>query len=246
MKYNRLYIGLWIFCWLAPMWAGAGVLIEPYFGGGAAYSRMTAGDSVTTAPKHFTTTLALGGRLGYEVLKLKGGLDVFYNRFHTGSGFSMPSVVVNNPGVSKGFRQAGDSVSIKYASTSENFNPLSVGLFGALDLPFILDIYSSLYYSFGKRNARSYSGPGVKVGVSWMSFFFVQFHLEMGWTHYFCKGSECLQTGFNMMSALLMVSFPFSMDLLGAGGAVSESSAPDENIMEENIMEDTAAITEQL
>ena len=197
----------------APFFASAGIYMEPYLGGGLAYSRMRVENK--SSRNLLFTGLVVGGRLGGEWMRFKAGVDVFYNRYHTNNSFSMPSVVVHNPHTSVGFSQAGDSVSIQYSSTESNFNPLSVGLFGILDIPIVMDVYGSAFYSFGTKESLAYHGPGVKAGISYLPAIFVQLNLEAQWTHYFCRSAECLTSkGFNLFSTMLLLSIPISSNVL--------------------------------
>ncbi len=253
----------WLCYWLTacvvwlPCIAWGSFSIEPYGGGGVSYSHISTDNNNQS---DISTSLSFGLRTGYKVLPLfTTGLDFFYNRHNTGSNsFRASSVVVNNPSRSAGFLQARDTVSIQYSKLSDNFNPLSIGWFGAIDLPFILDTYGTVFYSFGEISAVSYSGPGIKLGLSWLSFFFAQFNVELQWTHYICGGTSCLQqNNFNMMSLMVLVSIPFSTKILSGGGVQRSSSSAssswegdssdDENtITEENMTNSTNPVTEQL
>ncbi len=237
MKYITL-IGI---CIYTSFFASAAVYIEPYLGGGLAYSRIGTTDDLR-APSLLFTSLTLGGRLGGQWLNLKTGLDVFFNHYNTSSSFRMPSVVVNNPNTSLGFSQASDSVSIQYSSQRNNFNPISIGLFGIFDIPLITDIYGTAFYSFGNRSSIFYHGPGIKAGMSYLSAFFAQLNVELQWTHYFCKSTECFQTrGFNLWSAMLLVSIPFSTKLFSFTKNNTNDDSGNYN-MEDNTTENSNVI----
>ena len=236
VKVNMKYIILIGACIYTSAFASAAVYIEPYLGGGASYSRIGTTDDLRSSPLLFTGW-TLGGRLGVQWLNLKTGLDVFYNHYNMSNSFSMPSVIVHNPGTSTGFSQAGDNVSIQYSRSRNNFNPISIGLFGIFDIPFITDIYGTAFYSFGDKSSIFYHGPGVKVGMSYLSAFFAQFNLELQWAHYFCRKTECLQSkGFNLLSIVFLVSVPFSTKLL----SFAKNNMPDDftnSTMENNTIE---------
>lgn len=241
VKINMKYIILIGACIYTSFFASAAVYIEPYLGGGFAYSRIGTTNDLRSSSLIFTGW-TLGGRLGVQWLNLKTGLDIFHNRYNMSNSFRMPSVIVHNPNVSRGFNQAGESVSIQYSRSRNNFNPTSIGLFGIFDIPFITDIYGTAFYSFGNKDTIFYHGPGVKAGLSYLSAFFAQFNLELQWAHYFCRRTECLQSrGFNLWSIMFLVSVPFSTKLF----SFAKNSTDDDltnSSMEENTIESTDII----
>ena len=134
--------------------------------------------------------------------------------------------MINKPPLSKGFSQANDSVSIQYPQQATHFRPWSMGVFGVFDIPFIFDVYGSVFYSFGTNNNNFYHGPGVKAGISYLSAILVKFLAELKWGYYMCRSggpnNPCLEPGFNMADIMLTVNIPLSSSLLfgwfGGGG----------------------------
>ncbi len=225
--------------------AHGSIYMEPYLGGGLSYSRISADDNLSTPPQYFSRNLSFGWRAGYEFFNMRGGLDIFHNRHYTSSGFNMFSVVVQKPQTNKGFSQAGDSVSIQYSRITDNFNPTSIGLFGAIDLPFLFDFYGTFFYSFGKKGSLTHHGPGVKVGVSYLSLFFVQLNIELQFTHYSCPNTECLQSSFNMGSLLFLVSVPFSTNMFSWNSS-GPASHDGDTIIEDDMTHSDTPITEEI
>lgn len=243
MKYIILF-GICLYTSLAS----ASMHIEPYLGGGFAYSKVGIADELR-AHKQLSPGFVLGSKFGIKLLSFIAGLDLFYNYYNTGNSIRMPSVVVHNPSTSVGFSQSSDSVSIQYSSSHNAFQPISIGVFGAIDIPLIVDVYSSVFYSFGKRASSFYHGPGLKAGISYLSAFFAQLNLELQWSHYFCNSTKCLQSkGIDVLSAMLTISVPFSTKWFGfmKKDYSGSSSIESPSIQSSDVIENVSTITNEL
>ncbi len=216
------YIVLLSFLFLIPV-SKAEVHIEPYG---------NVGGSVISNSVHFN--YALGARLGYRVLSVATGVDLFWTHYGTGSDSGVS--FTENPSVppERGMDQVGHYLSIQYSQNPKPFQPFSIGVFAAVELPILFDAYGTLFYSFGDKESINHQGYGAKAGISWMSAFYVQLNAELQWSHYMCNGStdaECIDhKSFSVLSAMLSVSIPLSTDMFDFGG--SEDSEETESVVE--------------
>ena len=160
---------------LFPLLAQAGIAIEPYAGGGLAYfGEMRSGFSV-------------GSRIGYKKFGFTSGVDVSYSQFHI---FDLGQEAVrticenspNNIGIAK------IDIPLCDKDTDQNpasvYNIMSVGPAVSFELPLILDVYASITWSWADKKIdnidKSFplSGPGIKVGMSYLSLPFLQLNIE--------------------------------------------------------------------
>lgn len=188
-----------------PYTSKASVHLEPYAGIGLAHSSLKSSGPISV-------TYNFGGRLGYKVLNFTTGLDVFFNYYRSSnSSFSFPSVILNKPSATTGFKQAGKSLSILYSeSGEESIQPVSIGVFGIFNIPLLLDAYGTAFYSFA---SSKYHGPGLKAGISYISSFFLNINLELQWTHFFCRKTDCQSSSINTLALILSLSIPLSFNL---------------------------------
>ena len=227
---KRIIISL-VFLLLAPV-SYAGLHIEPYVSGGGSYS-----STISSNPIIFMNFTG-GARLGWRFLSLSAGVDLFWTHFNTGSSSSLQHLeVYHSSEPTKGFSQAGNSVSLQYSESRDPFQPFSVGAFVAVDLPLLFNAYGSAFYSFGNKSNISHQGYGAKAGVSYLSSFFAQLNLELQWVNYMCQEqARCSGSGFDIMSVALSVSVPIPT---GAGDFASglfnfdDGSSDSEEVAEE-------------
>ena len=200
-----IYSMLLLFFVSMPYISKASVHLEPYAGIGLAHSSLTPSSQIST-------TYDFGARLGYKLLNLTTGVDMFFNFYRSSnSSFAFPSIVLNSPQTTTGFKQAGESLSILYSETGdESIQPFSIGVFGIFNIPLLFDAYGTAFYSFA---SSKYHGPGLKAGISYISSFFLNINLELQWTHFFCRKADCRSSSINTLALLLSLSIPLSFDL---------------------------------
>ena len=213
------YIILLSFLFLIPV-SQAKVHVEPYGNIGGYYS----GSKVFA--KQLSLNYTLGARLGYQVLSIATGLDFFWTYYSTG----YPPLITQNNSTSdpvRGFDQVDRSVFIIHSQSPEPFQPFSIGAFAAVELPFLVNAYGTLFYSFGDKDSISYQGYGVKAGVSWLSTFYIQVNAELQWSQYICGGeteAKCIdRKSFDTLSAMLSISVPLSFDVFDFGNSTDSS-----------------------
>ena len=217
------YIILLSFLFLIPV-SKAEVHIEPYG---------NVGGSILSNSVYFN--YALGARLGYRVLSVATGVDLFWTHYGMGSGSGVR--VTDNPSTlpARGMDQVDRSLYIHYSQDPKPFQPFSIGAFAAMELPLLFNAYGTLFYSFGNRESVNHQGYGAKAGISWMSTFYVQLNAELQWARYVCNGqtdAECIDhKNFNVLSAMVSVSVPLSIDIFDFGS--SEDSEDSEEISSE-------------
>ena len=206
--------------------AQAELHIEPYGNMGAVYAIGEEGNTLSL-------TYSAGGRIGYRLVAVVLGVDAFWTYYNTGSA-SSAVVSLNSETPEKGFSQAQSSSSLQFSSTDKNFSPLSVGAFVAMDLPFLFDAYGTIFYSFVMgQNAvpQPQNGYGAKLGISYLSAFYVKLNLEAQWAQYNCNTEGgCPGYHTSYISGMFSVSVPLSFDIFGGGG---ESSSENDSTMEE-------------
>ena len=202
--------------------------VEPYGNMGAVYATGAQGSTLSL-------NYGLGGRVGYRVVSVVLGVDAFWNYYSTGSTAGAVSILGSET-PEKGFSQAQSTSSLQYSTGDKNFSPISVGIFVAIDLPFLFDAYGTVFYSFVMgQNAglQPQNGYGAKVGISYLSAFYVKLNLEAQWAQYNCNvEGGCPGYHNNYISGMFSVSVPLSFDIFGGGG---ESSVEDDSPVEEEI-----------
>ena len=165
---------------LFPFFAYASIFIEPYVGGGLTYTgELRSGFSV-------------GSRLGYKNWGLMSGIDISYAQFHS---FDIGGEVQRRTcdsnqgkrGVSQLIREICDE---DIEQTPESiYNIISIGPSISFGLPLIIDTYASITWSWVDKQMlniqKSFplSGPGAKLGVSYLSLPFLQ--LNLGGTSFY-------------------------------------------------------------
>lgn len=200
---------------LFPLFAQAGIAIEPYVGGGLAYfGEMHSGFSI-------------GSRVGYRKWGLTSGVDVSYSQFHV---FDLSEKAVrkvcdntqNTIGVAK--------INIPFCDQDTKQNPMhfyniiSVGPSVSFGLPLILDAYASLTWSWVDKKMNSIdksfplSGPGAKIGISYLNLPFLQLNIEVQALILSCGSmDEKCQEQNNMTNPILMgqayISIPIDTGL---------------------------------
>lgn len=190
----------------------AGIHVEPYGSVGGSYSGGVAKNS------SFFMNYDLGGRLGYNFSDFGFGLglDLFWTHYGSGEGATSSTVFIP-PSKEKG---PDKSPEIYTREVDVDYQPFSIGVFGRVDLPFLFDAYSTVFYTFGEKKLIGYQGYGVKVGASYLSDFFVQLNLELKWANYICTEAEC-DDSFNIFSLLVSLSVPLPEDIFDFGSGSS-------------------------
>ena len=160
---------------LFPLLAQAGLAIEPYAGGGLAYfGEMRSGFSI-------------GSRIGYKKFGFTSGIDAGYSQFYI---FDLSQeaarTICENRTDSIGIAK----IDIPFCDKNTEQNPVSVyniisaGPSVSFDLPLILSAYASITWSWvdkkidNREKSFPLSGPGVKVGMSYLSLPFLQLNIE--------------------------------------------------------------------
>lgn len=160
---------------LFPLLAQAGLSIEPYAGGGLAYfGEMRSGFSI-------------GSRIGYKKFGFTSGVDASYSQFYIFdlSQKANRTICENSP---KGIGVAKIDIPFCDKNTEQNpvsvYNIMSVGPSVSFSLPLILSAYASITWSWVDKKIdnidKSFplSGPGAKVGISYLSLPFLQLNIE--------------------------------------------------------------------
>ncbi len=197
-----------IFLCCGPLDSRADIHIEPYGSIGGAYSSTIRPSASSSFFMHYV----LGGRLGYDLSLVKVGIDLFWTYYDTGSD-DPPVEVHHTSNKRKGFGQAGTSLDIRANRKHTAFTPLSVGVWTAVDLPFLVDAYGSLFYALGgKKDFFNHRGYGLKLGLSWLAVAYFQLNAEVQWAYYMCQKDPKCSSDFPALSALISVSVPLSFD----------------------------------
>ncbi len=223
------YIIFLSFLFFIPV-SQAEIQFEPYGNIGASYS------SVSSRPVFMT--YVLGGRVGYSLASLSVGLDLFWTHHNIGGNSSSQHhlEVFHQSSTVKGFGQAADSVSFQYSEVSRPFEPFSMGVFGALELPFLFDVYGTFFYTFGEKKSVNHHGIGAKAGASYLIAFYVKLNVELQYAYYKCiELAKCSQN-FGIFSAMFSLSLPLSSDIFDFGVGSSEDPGDSEGSAEEVIM----------
>ena len=193
------------------------------------YGNVGFGYSPALSSQPLFMTYALGGRVGYRFLSVNTGIDLFWTYYDTGSSSRSPLLEVFHPSnSSKGFSQAGESVSFQYSEVQEAFQPFSIGVFTAVDLPFLLNAYGTLFYTFGRKKDVNHQGYGIKAGLSYFTSFHLQLNLEFQWAQYICMEKVSCSNNFDILSAMLSLSLPFSAEIFDFGNASEDSEETEE------------------
>ena len=205
---------------MSPLASWAGLHLEPYVDIGGSFD-------YASSSKPFFISYSFGGKIAYQFSIVKTGLDLFWTSHNTGSGSSRPHVEVfhDSQSVVKGFGQAKKSVSFQYSKVSANFQPFSIGAFAEMEMPFLLDAYGGLFYTFGDKGGLNHQGFGAKAGLSYFRALYLKLNVELRYAYYNCMdASSCSEGNFSILSVLLSVSFPFPPDLFDFSADSSESA----------------------
>ncbi len=130
--------------------AQAGFMIEPYVG----YEMGTI--THKNDPDMETKGTYYGGRLGYDFVGLKFGLD-----YQTGT----------------------ENVEQGTSSASDGYSFTDMGVFAGFEFPFLLQVYVSYFFDStakfkGSINPKEFAGNGTRVGIGWTGLPFVSINLE--------------------------------------------------------------------
>lgn len=213
------YIILLSFLCFIPV-SQAEIHIEPYVNAGGAYS-----SSIPSSPNSLFMVFSLGGRFGYNFTPISVGFDLFWTHYAPSSGIHhmrSGSSEASRPGF-----DTGPGSTFEHSKTREVFQPFSLGVFTSVDLPFLFNAYGTIFYSIPAESINvNYQGYGARAGLSYLSAFYVQLNVELQWAYYTCTESVNCSDDFNIFSALLSVSVPFSTDIFDFGDS-SDSENPD-------------------
>ena len=215
----------------------AGIHVEPYGSAGGSYSGGAASEPA------FFMTYDLGGRLGYNFSDFGFGLglDLFWTHYGLGDGAFSSTVFVHPP---KKNVKPDDSTGLYERERDVHYQPFSIGVFGKVDLPFLFNAYSTVFYTFGEKKLIGYQGYGVKVGASYLSDFFVQFNLELKWANYICTDSQC-DDSFNIFSLLVSLSVPLPEDIFDFGSGSSSDMESSDSLDSSDGMESESSSSEE-
>lgn len=196
----------------------AGIHVEPYGSVGGSYSGGAASKPA------FFMNYDLGGRLGYNFsdFGFGVGIDLFWTQYGLSSGKFYSTTVIVSPSPDKNIKP-NDTPKFHKREGDVDYQPFSIGVFGRMDLPFLVDAYSTVFYTFGEKRLVGYQGYGIKAGASYLSSFFVQFNLEFKWANYVCTEAQC-DDSFNIFSLLFSLSVPLPEDIFDFGGGSSSDS----------------------
>ena len=209
----------------APFYTKANIHIEPYGSIGGAYSSSVRPSASSSFFMHYV----LGGRLGYDLSLVKVGVDVFWTYYDIGSN-DPPVEVHHTPKNLKGFEQAGTSLGIEADRKHTAFTPLSIGVWTAVDLPFLISAYGSLFYALGgKKDFLNHRGYGLKVGASWLAVTYFQLNAEVKWAYYMCQKDPQCSPDFPVLSASISVSVPLSFNPFSSEDLQDSKEAEEDN-----------------
>ena len=216
------YIILFSFLLFIPLSSEGNIHIEPYGSLGASYS--------SSSSRPLFMSYALGGRIGYSFVPIVAGIDLFWSHHSIGGSSTRSHHLEIYRGLNKdrGFSQAGKTVSLHYSQLSSPFQPFSIGAFVSVDLPFIFNVYGTLFYTFGDKNQLQHQGVGIKGGMSYLSAFYVQLNLELQYAYYSCIEQARCSSDFNSISALLSLSVPLPSSIFGFGLSSFSSKSTEE------------------
>ncbi|MYE07595.1 MAG: hypothetical protein F4X95_02445 [Oligoflexia bacterium] len=219
------YIIFLSFLLFIPVSSQAQIHLEPYGSLGGSYSS-------SSSSRPLFMSYALGGRIGYHFLSMAAGVDLFWTHYSTGASSTRSHHLEIHRGVTgdRGFSQAGKTVSLNYSQLSSPFQPFAIGAFVSVDLPFIFNVYGTLFYTFGDKNQVQHQGGGIKAGVSYLSSFYVQLNLELQYAYYRCTEQARCSANFSVISALLSLSIPIPSHIFGFGGVSSSSESTEEEV----------------
>ena len=202
---------------LFPLSALADISLEPYIGGGGAYfSETQAGFSV-------------GSRIGYKNWGLTLGADLSYAQFQS---VDVGQKVLDNICESNEGKFGVAQAELLPCDENVQKNPISVydiysaGPSISFGLPFILDAYASLVWSWAEKKVNKFqqsfflNGPGVKLGISYLSLPFLQLNLELQGLILNCasEDTECQEQDSGRANPVFMgqayISIPISTGFL--------------------------------
>lgn len=158
--------------------ANAGILVEPYLG-------YTKGKWEMGSTSQDFSGVYYGGRLGYSMLGLMGGLD-----FQTGK------------------------LKDNSSPTNIDLTPSDLGIFVGYNLPVMLRVYGSYFFSSKLKSeaagtSNTYEGKNMRLGVGFTSLPFVSINLEYGLGTYTKDSSGSLSSDMKTKWFGLNVSVPF-------------------------------------
>jgi len=208
----RFLFSLFIF----PFATYASISIEPYVGGGLAhFSEIYSGFSI-------------GSRLGYKKWGLMSGVDISYAHFETlDIGKQINQVCANTQEARRGVTQLVDRTpcddNMEQAPTNV-YNMTSIGPSVSFGLPLIINAYASIHWSWAKKQINidksfALSGPGAKLGISYLSLPFLQLNLELQGALLSCSNSldsECMEqndSNIPIWMGQIYISVPISTGL---------------------------------
>ena len=199
----------------------ASIAVEPYLGAGAAYFNNA----------HWGVNF--GSRLGYSRWGLMTGIDIGYSVFPLISqNFQELDPTIPCQEESAGFSSTIACVFSGYTQKEGDYDILSYGPSVSFSLPLIIDVYASILWSNAWRaglddtnnqGSLSLSGPGFKIGVSYLSLPFLRINLELQSFYLGCSNSDsevqkiCLtHVGVRQMftTGLAVISVPISTGFL--------------------------------
>lgn len=199
-----------------PLIAKASISLEPYIGGGLAYfGEMRAGFSG-------------GSRVGYKKWGFTSGVDISYSQFHIFDiGQEIKQYPCNNNQGKIGMIQTTLIPCDKDIQREplSVYNIISIGPSFSFGLPLIIDAYTSLTWSWADKQINkfqrsfAFSGPGIKIGASYLSLPFLQLNLEFQGLFLSCNSAdtECNEQN-NIVNPVLMgqvyISVPISTGFL--------------------------------
>ena len=201
---------------LLPFFAYASISIEPYVGGGIAY----IGD--------LRSGFSVGSRLGYKNWGLMSGVDISYAQFHSFDiGGKLQRRICDSNQGKRGVSQALlPQCDEDTEQTPESiYNIISIGPSISFGLPLIIDAYASLTWSWvdkqmlNMQKSFPLSGPGAKLGISYLSLPFIQLNFEVQAFIFSCNSmdDECQEQN-NVINPVLMgqayISVPISTGFL--------------------------------
>ena len=166
--------------------ASAGLLVEPYLG-----YEIGSGEAGST--DYTFNTSVLGGRVGYTMLGLMGGIDY---------SLGMESDLEGKTG--------GVTGKTKYSQDS-------LGLFVGYELPILLRAWATYYLSTnlerqeGTDKGKEYSGDGLGLGVGFTGLPFVSLNLEYRMMSYDEYDGTALANKIDMNFVMVGVSLPLDL-----------------------------------
>jgi len=236
MNIIKYIIVILSFLVLIPL-SQAKLYLEPYGSIGTFYSG--SGAEAEFFNESFFLTYSLGTRLGYSVMNLSAGLDLFWT--HHNFSTYIGTDKVNNRPVNEKFKIG---TNVRLEDPDFEFKPLSIGVFASIDLPLLFNIYGTVFYAFGNKRFKTdtvnYNGAGLKLGTSYLAYY-VQLKMEFNWAYYNCATDIIGCKGnINVTGVMLSASVPINLfSLLDISFGSDSEDTVQENITEETPESDT-------